>query len=45
MENGIKIRPKILMKTIASILTTIMILQLFPAIVFGIQQTESWGKL
>lgn len=40
MENGIKIRPKILMKTIASILTTIMILQLFPAIVFGIQQTE-----
>lgn len=40
MENCIKIRPKTLMKAIAIILTTIMILQLFPAIVFGIQQLE-----
>ncbi len=38
MEKYIKIKPKILMKTIATILITIMILQLFPAIVFGIQQ-------
>lgn len=38
MEKYIKIKPKMLMKTIAIILITIMILQLFPAIVFGIQQ-------
>lgn len=38
MEKYIKIKPKMLIKTMASILITIMILQLLPAIVFGIQQ-------
>ena len=37
MENYIKIKPKIWMKTIASILTVIFIFQFFPAIVFGVQ--------
>ena len=41
MENCIKIRPKTFMKAIAIILTMIMILQLFPAIVFGVQQLEN----
>lgn len=41
MESYIKIKPRVLMKIIASILITIMILQFFPAIVFGIQQSNT----
>ena len=40
MENYIKIKPKVLIKTIAIILSTIMILQFLPAIVFGVQQSD-----
>lgn len=41
MEMNLIIKPKILMKVIAVILTSIMILQLFPAIVFGVQQSAN----
>ena len=41
MEKSIKVKPKVLMKTIAIILTSIMILQLFPAIVFGVQRLDN----
>lgn len=41
MNKCIKIKSKMLIKTIAIILVAIMILQLFPAIVFGIQQDVS----
>lgn len=41
MENYIKIKPKVLIKTIAIILSIIMILQFLPAIVFGVQQSDT----
>lgn len=41
IEKNIKIEPKILIKPIATILTIIMIFQLFPAIVFGVQKMNN----